>query len=104
MNRQGLQELVRQQLGGTATPMAAQLALDAILSAVTDGLREDKEVRIARFGTFKVQTRAPRRLLIPGTGQELILPERQVITFTARQQSASKPSSAASNTLSSTAG
>ena len=85
MNRQGLQELVRQQLGGTATPMAAQLALDAVLKAVTDGLREDKEVRIARFGTFQVQKRAPRRLLIPGTGQEHHLPERQVITFTSRQ-------------------
>ncbi|MBR2144707.1 MAG: HU family DNA-binding protein, partial [Akkermansia sp.] len=61
-NRQELQELVRQQLGGTATPMAAQLALDAVLRAIADGLAEDGEVKLARFGTFRVKQRAPRRL------------------------------------------
>ncbi len=84
MNRQGLQELVRQQLGGTATPMAAQLALNAVLRAIADGLNQDAEVKIARFGTFKVQNRAARRLLIPGTGKEHILPERKVVTFSSR--------------------
>ena len=86
MNRQGLQELVRQKLGGTATPMAAQLALDAVLRAIADGLNQDSEVRIARFGTFRVQQRARRRLLIPGTGKEHILPERRVATFSCRKK------------------
>ena len=86
MNRQGLQELVRQKLGGTATPMAAQLALDAVLRAITDGLNQDSEVRIARCGTFRVQQRAPRRLLIPGTGKEHILPKRRVVTFSSRKK------------------
>lgn len=81
MNRQGLQELVRQQLGGTATPMAAQLALDAVLRAITDGLTEDKEVKLVRFGTFRVQLRAPRKLLLPGSGRQLTLPPRTAITF-----------------------
>ena len=86
MNRQGLQELVRQKLGGTATPMAAQLALDAVLRAITDGLNQDSEVRIARFGTFRVQQRAARRLLIPGSGKEHLLPERRVVTFSSRRK------------------
>ena len=86
MNRAALQELVRQKLGGTATPMAAQLALDAVLRAIADGLNQDSEVRIARFGTFRVQQRAPRRLLIPGTGKEHILPERRVVTFSCRKK------------------
>ena len=81
MNRQGLQELVRDQLGGTATPMAAQLALDAVLRAVTDGLNTDGIVKIAHFGTFKVQIRAPRKLLLPGTNCEHQLPARKVVTF-----------------------
>jgi DNA-binding protein HU-beta len=84
MNRQGFQELVRRQLGGTATPMAAQLALDAVLRAITDGLNQDEEVKIAHFGTFKVQQRAARRLLIPGSGKEHILPPRRVVTFAGR--------------------
>lgn len=81
MNRQGLQELVRQQLGGTATPMAAQLALDAVLRAITDGLAEDDEVKLARFGTFRVRQRAPRKLLLPGTCKKIELPARAAVTF-----------------------
>ena len=80
-NRQALQELVRQQLGGTATPMAAQLAVDAVLRSICDGLAEDGEVKLAHFGTFKVVQRAPRRLLLPGSLQELQLPRRRTVTF-----------------------
>lgn len=83
MNRQGLQELVRHQLGGTATPMAAQLALDAVLRAIADGLRQDGEVKLARFGTFQVRQRASRRLLLPSSRKEHILPQRHVIVFKA---------------------
>lgn len=81
MNRQGLQELVRHRLGGTATPMAAQLAQDAVLKAITDGLRQDGEVKLARFGTFRVQQRAPRRLLLPSSRKEHILPLRNTVVF-----------------------
>lgn len=88
MNRQGLQELVRQQLGGTATPMAAQLALDAVLRAIADGLAEDGEVKLARFGTFRVKQRAPRRLLLPGSEKSLVLPSRSTITFHSHQEKA----------------
>ncbi|MBR5331261.1 MAG: HU family DNA-binding protein [Akkermansia sp.] len=80
-NRQTLQELVRQQLGGTATPMAAQLAVDAVLRSICDGLAQDGVVKLARFGTFKVEQRAPRRLLLPGSQQELVLPQRKTVTF-----------------------
>lgn len=88
MNRNDLQELVRQQLGGTATPMAAQLALDAVLQAIGQGLARDGEVKLARFGTFKVSRRAPRRLLLPGSRQRLTLPQRQVILFKSSASSA----------------
>lgn len=81
MNKTELQELVRQQLGGTATPMAAQLALQAVLHAIRDGLCQDGEVRLARFGTFKVQKRASRRLLLPGSTNSMQLPERITVTF-----------------------
>ena len=81
MNRRRLQELVRSQLGGTATPMAAQLALDAVLQAISDGLKSDGLVKLARFGTFKVQQRAPRTLLLPGSGKQHQLQQRQVVTF-----------------------
>lgn len=81
MNRQELQELVRLQLGGTATPMAARLALNAVLQAIESGLAEDGVVKLARFGTFQVKQRAPRRLLLPGSGEPHVLPERRIISF-----------------------
>ncbi len=80
-NRQGLQELVRQQLGGTATPMAAQLALNAVLRSIADGLAQDGLVKLAHFGTFKIEQRAPRKLLLPGSKTEHQLPQRRTITF-----------------------
>lgn len=81
MNNLELQELVRRQLGGTATAMAAQLALNAVLNAISDGLQLDGSVKIARFGTFRIQQRASRRLLLPGSKRELTLPPRKTITF-----------------------
>lgn len=81
MNRAAFQEIVRRHLGGTATPMAAQLALDAVLRAIRDGLLDDHEVKLAHFGTFRIRERAPRRLLLPATTSAHHLPRRKVITF-----------------------
>lgn len=83
MNRDDLQELVRRRLGGTATPMAAQLTLDAVLQAIRQGLQRDGEVKLARFGTFRIKERAARRLLIPGSGESMTLPRRKVVHFKA---------------------
>lgn len=83
MNRQGLQELVRHQLGGTATPMAAQIALDAVLRSIAEGINQDGEVKLAHFGTFRVKKREPRRLLLPGSATECVLPLRKVVIFKA---------------------
>lgn len=83
MNRKQLLELVRHALGGTATPGAAELALTAVTRAIKDGLKEDREVKLARFGTFRLRRVAARRLLLPGSGQEMQLPERDVLRFIA---------------------
>ena len=77
-----LLESIRGKLGGTATPMAAELALQAVAQAIRDGLREDGEVRLARFGTFRLRTCKPRRLLLPRTGEAATLPERTQLRFT----------------------
>ncbi len=74
-------ERVRQALGGTATPRAAELALAAVSEAIAQGLREDGEVRLANFGVFRLLNRAPRRLLLPGSQQAALLPQRKVLNF-----------------------
>ncbi len=78
----GITERVRQALGGTATPGAAELALATVTTAITEGLLADGEVRLAGFGTFRLRERAPRRLLLPGSHTPLQLPRRRVISFT----------------------
>lgn len=82
MHRHELEERIREALGGTATRHAAELALDAVIRAVREGLREDGEVKLARFGTFRLTECAPRRLLLPRTGEERLLPARRELRFT----------------------
>lgn len=85
MNRQHLQELVRQQLGGTATPMAAELALNAVLHSIKEGLLQDGSVKLAHFGTFHIQQRAARRLLLPGSKKEMMLKPRHTVSFNSHE-------------------
>lgn len=85
VHRHELEERIREALGGTATRYAAELALDAVIRAVREGLREDGEVKLAGFGTFRLVTCAPRRLLLPRTGEEHLLPERTELRFTPRR-------------------
>lgn len=81
MNRRELLEQIRHKLGGTATPMAAELALDAVVQAISDGLQQDGTVRLARFGTFEIREARERRLSLPHNGKELTLPGRTVLRF-----------------------
>ncbi len=78
----GIAERVRQALGGTATPGAAELALATVTTAITEGLLADGEVRLAGFGSLRLRKRAPRRLLLPGTQTPMQLPCRWAICFT----------------------
>lgn len=77
---------IRQALGGTATQSAAELALQAVLRAIADGLAEDAEVKLAGFGTFRIKEVAARRLLLPHNGNSLQLPPRKVLRFRAPKQ------------------
>ena len=81
MNKKQLLEHIRLALGGTATQSAAELALQAVTRAIQDGLREDGEVKLARFGTFRMRQVEARRLLLPGSGEPMQLPARKVLRF-----------------------
>lgn len=81
MKHQPLTEKIRRALGGTATPMAAELALDAVIRAISAGLKEDGVVRLSHFGTFALRQVKPRRLKLPRNGAVQELPLRTVIRF-----------------------
>ena len=82
MKHREFRETVRRELGGTATQMAADLAIAAVTRAIADGLQEDGEVKLAGFGSFRIQRRKARRLTLPHSGASMQLPERSVLRFT----------------------
>lgn len=92
--REQLLEAVRLKLGGTATAGAAELALVAVLRALTDGLRRDGEVRLSGFGSFRIKERASRRLLLPGSDTVMQLPARRVVAFTPSPSLQQRPTAA----------
>lgn len=83
MNKKGLQEKVREALGGTATPQAAALALDAVLKSIQEGLVEDGQVRLAGFGQFKLKTLGARRMPSPHSPEITLIPAHKKISFKA---------------------
>lgn len=92
MERQELLYRVRKALGGTATQQAAELALDAVIQSIREGLAEDGEVRLAHFGSFKMQRCKPRRLRNPRTQEMMQLPERYELRFRTAVSAALKKS------------
>ena len=56
--------------------------LSALSPAIIKALQEDRQVRITNFGTFKLQTIAPRKSVNVATGEAFTLPGYDKLTFT----------------------
>ena len=54
-----------------------QLALDGIV----DCIAAEGRIELRNFGVFDVRIRKPRKARNPRTGQEVMVPERKVVTF-----------------------
>lgn len=83
MNKAQLTELVRQNLGGSATKKAADYALAAVLDSIAEGIEKDGKVQILGFGTFLVKTRAARTGRNPKTGEPMTIPASTMVSFKA---------------------
>ncbi len=62
---------------------AAGDALDAVLEAITDALRQGDEVSFTGFGKFHVAERGPRQGVNPRTGERITIPGGKVPRFSA---------------------
>ena len=58
-----------------------QCAIDAFLCAISDILREDKEVVIPDFGRFSAYMRKERQVQHPKTGEIITVPASKRIRF-----------------------
>lgn len=57
--------------------------LDELLERITEALESGKPVTLVNFGSFKVQSRAPRTGRNPRTGEMVAIPGAQTAKFTA---------------------
>ncbi len=79
MTKRDIVQKVHEQVGLPASTVAR--LVDDIFEIVKDRLTQGDDVKIVRFGRFEVQQRAARRGRNPVTGDEIVIPERRVLTF-----------------------
>lgn len=60
---------------------SATRALDAMLDAVTDSLKQSEQVALVGFGTFAVKERAARTGRNPQTGESIEIAAARIPTF-----------------------
>ncbi len=63
------------------TKQVATTVVDTVLESIGDSLGAGQDVQIRGFGNFKVTTRAARTGKNPQTGEQMQIPEKQVIKF-----------------------
>ncbi|WP_319801449.1 HU family DNA-binding protein [Rhodoblastus acidophilus] len=60
---------------------AAGAALDAVIDAISQALKNGEEVRLVGFGTFSVKERAAGKGRNPATGEEITIPASKSVRF-----------------------
>jgi DNA-binding protein HU-beta len=65
------------------TKKDAEIALDAILAAITASLKKGDKVQLVGFGSFEVKKRAARKGRNPQTKEEIKIPASKAPVFKA---------------------
>lgn len=81
MNKTELINAVAEKAG--LSKKAAEAAVNATLSAITEGLKTDEKVQLVGFGSFEVKHRAERTGLNPRTKETVTIPASKVPSFKA---------------------
>jgi DNA-binding protein HU-beta len=81
MNKAELIAAVAAKTGDTKK--SAEVALNAILSSITDSLKKGEKVQLVGFGSFEVRKRAARKGRNPQTGAEIKIPAAKAPVFKA---------------------
>ena len=81
MNKTELINAVAEKAG--LSKKAAEAAVNATLSAITEGLKTEEKVQLVGFGSFEVKHRAERTGLNPRTKEPIELPASAMPVFKA---------------------
>jgi DNA-binding protein HU-beta len=57
--------------------------VDSVFTTIIESLKDESEVKIVGFGTFRVKSRRKRNGVDPNTGDSITIPETVTPTFTA---------------------
>lgn len=79
-------QLIAKVAEKTCTKKEAQMAVEALLEAIKDSLKNNEPVTIAGFGTFKVKERKARTARNPKTGETIQVPAKKTIAFRASKE------------------
>ena len=79
MTKADLVGIVAKSSGGSK--IAAERAIEAMVSGIVESLRRGRRVTLSGFGTFVVTKRAARNGRDPRTGREITIPPARVPRF-----------------------
>lgn len=65
------------------TRKQAEIAVNAVIEAITESLEEGEKVQLVGFGSFEVRDRPERKARNPRTGEEISIPASKAAVFKA---------------------
>jgi len=81
MNKAELVKAIAAESG--LTQKDSELALNAMVSAVTKALKNGDKVSLVGFGAFSVVEKAERKGVNPATKAEIVIPAKKAVKFKA---------------------
>ncbi|MDR1891151.1 MAG: HU family DNA-binding protein [Puniceicoccales bacterium] len=81
MNKSELVEKIKTICGDKCSKACAERALNNVLLAIMEGVRDDKSVQLIGFGTFSVVRRAARTGVNPKTHAKIQIPASKTVKF-----------------------
>ncbi len=79
MNKKELIRAIANNAGITLKD--AEIALDGVISAITDGLNAGEKIQISGFGTFELKAKGAREGINPKTGEKIKIAASKTPTF-----------------------
>jgi DNA-binding protein HU-beta len=81
MNKADLVKEISQK--ASVNQAVAQKALEAMLDTFKDALKKGEKIQLIGFGSFEVAKRAERKGVNPRSGDEILIPAKNVVKFKA---------------------
>jgi integration host factor subunit alpha len=79
MTKSDIVEAIHQRVGFSKKRSTEVVAM--VLDLIKEALDEGEKVKISGFGNFELRRKEPRKGRNPQTGEEIVITERQVLTF-----------------------